>query len=149
MKSVLTLSIIFILVSFKVLACMVPIHGNEYDALVKIKKLDKHQYFLSLPRSVNSSKGKPSVFMLYNKVNNYGSDSTLPEQYVEEVKLLNWFDSIMEYFPIEKDPIIKVQFTSESREGYIRTIKVSWPSNLCSTSASQLIDVAGNAIQGN
>ncbi|MBF7072095.1 hypothetical protein ISG33_01600 [Glaciecola sp. MH2013] len=48
---------------------MLPNQGVEFDSLIEIKKLDeKDKYLVSLPRTIGSSSGFPTITIVYKSI---------------------------------------------------------------------------------
>ncbi|MFD2165637.1 hypothetical protein ACFSJY_05110 [Thalassotalea euphylliae] len=114
---------------------MVPIHGEQYDKLIVLTQLKAiNSYNLSIPSSVNSSNELPSVFVIYDKKE---SSNTQPVQFVQEIEVMGFAERVIDFFWSSDGDVLNIVFTSKEKEGYNRTLKVSWPSEVCSTSASK------------
>jgi hypothetical protein len=128
-------------------ACMFPNHGTEYDSLIKIEKLDnKNQYYLSFPRSVNSSKGTPVVTLKYvshakedkncieEEIEEGITSICLPlDSFSEELEIRHWTDVFVDVFIINKDDFFEHEFEIQNKEDYSIHATVMWPSEVCLT----------------
>ena len=126
---------------------MVPNSGEVYNALIKIDKLEAGiVYFVSFPRSVNSSEGTPTVFLNY--VSEAIEDDCIDgeelekgvhricmpiDTYREEINILNWKDWLRETLWFNKKSTFSGEILVTPREGYTVHLDVMWPSDLCLT----------------
>jgi hypothetical protein len=115
--------VLLFIVSFDSLACMVPIHGEQYDALIEIKKVDKNVYKVSVPREVENRKN-PIILLAYTE------ETTGEYLFAEEQKLLTVVhkeNKSLAYFRLTE---------GGSKKYYARVI---WPIKCC------LCDVIANS----
>jgi hypothetical protein len=144
----LPLALIFsIFTSLMSQACMFPNSGEEYDALIKVDKPQTGMiYFISFPRSVNSSKGTPTIFLNYvseaieedciddEEIEKGMHRICMPiDSYREEVNILNWKDWLRESLWFNKKTTFSGQLLVTPREGYSVHVDVMWPSDVCLT----------------
>lgn len=54
--------VLLFIVSFDLLACVIPIHDEQYDSLIQIEKVGKNQYKVSVPREVENRKN-PTILL--------------------------------------------------------------------------------------
>jgi hypothetical protein len=147
MKLLPLLLIFSIFTSFMSQACMFPNSGEEYDALIKVDKPQTEMiYFISFPRSVNSSKGTPTIFLNYvseaieedcidgEEIEKGMHRICMPiDSYREEVNILNWKDWLRETLWFNKKTTFSGEVLVTPREGYTVHLDVMWPSDACLT----------------
>jgi len=142
--------LIFLFLPQLVWACMYPNQGEEYDALIKLEKLNnEYVYQLSVPRTIESSSGWPTVTLIYSShelekdcKEETLSDGTqlfcLPKEVIRErVNLNNTLEKARDWLLNKRSYEGEISITE--RENYSVEVSVIWETEVCLTFASKTI----------
>ncbi|GLR69572.1 hypothetical protein [Agaribacter marinus] len=109
------LTVLFFIVSFSSQACMFPIQGAEYDALINIERLEESSYRVTVPRVVHE-RTDPIIVLGFDIDD---SDEFLFAEEIVSLKVEHKKDISVAYFSLEKQ-IEETPF-----------INVRWPVDCC------------------
>jgi hypothetical protein len=124
--------------------------GEEYDALIKLEKLDsENSYRLSIPRVIESSSGWPAVTLIYTSheldkdcKEEALSDGTqllcLPqEQNREELTLNSTWKKAIDW--LSNNNLYEGEIQIMERENFSVEISVMWKTEVCLTFGRKII----------
>jgi hypothetical protein len=129
---------------------MFPNQGEEYDALIKLEKLDsKNRYQLSVPRIIESSSGWPTVTLIYSSreldkdckeetLNDGTQLLCLPQKQIREELTLNsiWVKAID--WGSNKN-LYEGEIQIMERENFSVEVSVMWETEICLTFGGKVI----------
>ena len=138
----------FILISlffpYFVSACMFANQGEEYDALIKIEKLEsRNKYRFYIPRIIEESSGWPSLTLIYSshEIEPDCKEETLAdgtkficlpkEQIREELILDDFFGKTIDWISNKK--LYEGEFTIVDKKNYSVELSVMWETKVCLT----------------
>lgn len=129
---------------------MFPNQGNEYDALIKLEKLEtKNRYRLSVPRIIESSSGWPTVTLIYSshELDKGCKEGTLidgtqticlpQEQIREEINLNNTWEKAIDWVSNKNSYEGEIQIME--RENFSVEVSVMWETEVCLTFGRKVI----------
>ncbi len=133
-----------------VCACMFPNQGEEYDALIKLEKLEsKNRYQLSVPRIIESSSGWPIVTLIYSSheldkdcKEETLSDGTqllcLPQKQIrEELTLNSTWEKTIDW--LSNKNLYEGEIQIMERESFSVEVSVMWETEVCLTFGRKVI----------
>ena len=136
--------LVFLFLPQLVCACMIPNQGDEYDALIKLKKLEsENRYRLSIPRVIEGSNGWPTVTLIYtshelhkNCKEETLSDGTqllcLPrEESRKELTLNSIWEKAIDW--VSNNNLYEGEVEIMERENFSAEISVMWETEVCLT----------------
>ncbi|OHU94380.1 hypothetical protein [Pseudoalteromonas byunsanensis] len=129
---------------------MFPNKDNEYDALIKLEKLEsKNRYRLSVPRIIESSSGWPTVTLIYSSheldkdcKEETLSDGThllcIPQKEIrEEINLNNAWEKAIDWVSNKNSYVGEIQIME--RENFSVEVSVMWETEVCLTFGRKVI----------
>ncbi len=129
-------------------ACMYPNQGEEYNALIKIEKLDS-KYKLSLPRIVGDSSGWPTLTLIYSshELENNCKEEILPdgtqlicfpkETIREELILNSYWGKTLDWISNKK--LYEGEFQIKDKANYSVAISAMWETSACLTFGHKVV----------
>jgi len=142
--------LVFLFLPRLVGACMVPNQGEEYDALIKLEKLEsKNSYQLSVPRVIESSSGWPTVTLIYfsHELGKDCKEETLSdgtqllclpkEQIREELSINNTWEKTIDW--ISNKNLYEGEIQIMERENFSVAVSVMWETEVCLTFGRKVI----------
>lgn len=142
--------LVFLFLPRLVCACMIPNQGEEFDALIKLEKLEsKNRYQLSVPRIIENSSGWPTVTLIYSSheldkdcKEETLSDGTqllcLPqEQTREELNLKSVWEKTIDW--VSNKNLYEGEIQIMERENFSVEVSVMWETEVCLTFGHKVI----------
>ena len=145
-------SITFILTLVPILsnACMYPNHGDTYNNLIKLEKLEaKNLYKVSMPRIISESNGWPSLTLIYSshELEDGCKEEALPDgsqiiclpkdEIRTEVTLNSFWDKVKGF--ITAKALYEGKLQIDNKVNYSVELSVLWQTEVCLTSGHKVI----------